>query len=307
LEVRQAADTARPVNVVVPAWFGMADRHHVAKYLDPDAARPLMFVSSTLAGVYGHHLGTADESSIRTVLSLDLRRGWSAGLITVESSGLTEVACWGVPPHRATGRIDDVISSRWLVDHVLAAASTVPGIPAISGVLVIDEDGIAANRVRRALMEHDGGSSECPAFAKRGRRLVPKGIASMRGESDGGVPSVGSLHRALAVLADDDPEQPAMHVVAAEHANFPSATRLPFDLGPDDGSPLHFDVFEQEHRSVGGDPVRGRLVVRAHFVRERGYDRSIVVTFELGANGLFKIGPAAAWRLDWAPPSVDLD
>ncbi len=52
--------------------------------------------------------------------------------------------------------------------------------------------------------------------------------------------------------------------------------------------------------------VKGRAVLRAHLARERGYDRSMVVTFELGSNGLFKIEPAQAWRLVWAPPSADL-
>jgi hypothetical protein len=98
-----------------------------------------------------------------------------------------------------------------------------------------------------------------------------------------------------------------MRVVAAEHAVFPSSTRLTFDLGPDDGSPLHFDVFEQERSEVGLDAVTGRAVLRAHLVRERGYDRSMAVTFALGSNGRFDIGPAKAWRLEWEPPSADLD
>lgn len=305
LEALQGTDPATPVDVVVPAWFGVADRHHVAKHLDPDGARPLVFVSATLAGLYGHHLGRPDESSTHAVLCLDLRRGWSAGLILVAPGGLTEVACWGAPPEAGTGRIDDEVSARWLVDHVLAAASTVPGTPAISGALVMDDDGVASNLVRRTLVERDEGAPKRPAFAKRARTLVAKGVASMRG-SEGPVRSVGSLARALAVQADDDPQQPVMRVVAAEHALFPSSTRLTFDLGPDDGSPLHFDVFEQERSAADLDAVKGRAVFRAHLARERGYDRSMVVTFELGSNGQFNIGPAKAWRLEWEPPSVDL-
>ena len=63
-------------------------------------------------------------------------------------------------------------------------------------------------------------------------------------------------------------------------------------------------MFEQERADAGA--VKGRAVLRAHLVRERGYDRSMVVTFILGSDGLFKIGPAPAWRLEWAPPSLDL-
>jgi hypothetical protein len=149
-EVLHQTDPATPVSIVVPALFGIADRHHVATALDPDGLRQWAFVSSTLAAVYGHHLGRADESSMHAVLCVDLRRGWSAGLVLVEPGGLTEVACWGAPPDDPTGRIDDEVSSRWLVDLLLSDASTVPGTPAISGVLVIDDDGLAANLVRRS-------------------------------------------------------------------------------------------------------------------------------------------------------------
>ncbi len=54
------------------------------------------------------------------------------------------------------------------------------------------------------------------------------------------------------------------------------------------------------------EPSRAAPVLRAHLVRERGYDRSMVVTFILGKDGLFNVGPAPAWRLEWAPPSPDL-
>ncbi len=300
----QRTDPSTPVTVAVPAWYGVADRHHVATHLDPDASRQLILVSSTLAAVHGHHLGRTEESSMHAVLSVDLRRGWSAGLVRVEPSGLTEVACWGASPDDSIGRIDDEVSSRWLVDQLLAAASTVAGVPAISAVLIIDDDGVAANMIRRVLLERDEGGAESAVFVKRARQVVAKGASAMRRE--GRAPeSVGALAHALAVQADDDPEHPAMRVVAAEHAIFPSSTRLTFELGPDDGSPLHFDVYEQERATAAdGEAVRGRAVLRAHLARERGYDRSMVVTFELGADGLFKIGPAMAWRLEWERPSV---
>jgi hypothetical protein len=302
----EGIEPATSVNVVVPAWLGVGDRHHAANRLDPDGVRPLNFVSSTLAGVYGHHLGRTDESSTHAVLCLDLRIGWSAGLVLVEPSGLTEVASWGASPEAGAGRIDDETSSTWLVDHVLAAASTVPGAPAISGVLVMDDDGATSTRVRRTFIDRDEAPPGRPVFSKRARTLIAKGVASMRG-GDAVARSVGSLAHALAVQADDDPQQPAMRVVAAEHAIFPSSTRLTFDLGPDDGSPLHFDLFELDRSEAGLDAVKGRAVLRSHLVRERGYDRSMVVTFQLGSNGRFDIGPAKAWRLEWEPPSVDID
>jgi hypothetical protein len=301
-ELRQTlrhTDATTPVTVVVPAGFGMADRRQLATDLDPDGARQLTLLSSALAAVYGHHLGKVSESSMNAVLCLDLRRGWSAGLVRVEPSGLTEVAAWGASPDEVAEGTDDD-ASRILVDHLMAVASTVPGTPSVSAALLIDDDGVAANSVRRAFRQggHDG--SDIPVFVKRARQLVAKGAAVWQ-RVEGPVPSVGALARALAVLADDGPEQPAMHVIAAEHSLFPSSTRLTFDLGPSDGSPLHFDVFEQERRASDGEVVRGRAVLRANLVRERGYDRNMVVTFELGSDGLFTIGPSKAWSLDWEP------
>ncbi len=97
-----------------------------------------------------------------------------------------------------------------------------------------------------------------------------------------------------------------MHVVAAEHARFPSTTRSVFELGPNDGAPLHFDVYEQHRRAPGDSAVEHRLVVRAHLLRERGYDQNMTVTFELGSNGLLSIAPTKAWRLEWQPGSLGL-
>jgi hypothetical protein len=136
--------------------------------------------------------------------------------------------------------------------------------------------------------------------------LVTNGAAFVR-ESVGIAHSVGALPHALAVRADGDLERPAMHVVAAQHALFPSTTRQTFQLGPNDGSPLHFDVYEQRRVSPGVGLIDNRVVLRAHLVRERGYDQNMVVSFDLGADGLFKIGPTKAWRLDWQPGSLDLE
>ena len=44
-----------------------------------------------------------------------------------------------------------------------------------------------------------------------------------------------------------------------------------------------------------------------HLVRERGYDQNMMVTFELGSNGLLSIGPRNAWSLDWQPGSLELE
>ena len=301
----QRSEPATPVFVAVPAWFGMADRRQVATYLDPDGSWKLTLVSSTLAGVHGHHLGNPGPDSAHSVLCLDLRQGWSAGLVHVAAGRLTEVAVWGAAPGESVDSLETDDGCRSMVEHLAAELSLATNVPPVSAVLVMSGGGDSATRVRRAIEhgEHALAGSTV-LFLKRGRQVVAKGAASMFHPEDA-PSSVGALARSLTVLAEDDPERTAMTVVAAEHALFPSSARLTFDLGPSDGSPLHFDVFEQR-RMMTSETVNS-FVLRAHLVRERGYDRSMVVTFELGADGLFTIGPAQAWRLEWQPGSLDLD
>ena len=297
--------TATPVVVAVPAWFGMADRHQLVSYLDRNGAWPLGLASSTLAGALGHFDATTNQRPKSSVLCLDVRRGWSAGLIRVEPDGLTEVASWGIPPGDVAGRLADAATCTWLVEHLFAASSAIAGTGPIGAVLVIDDAGVRASLVREAVRQCDLVSAECKVVVDRGR-CVAKGAARVH-RSDDLRGSVGALAHALTVRADGDPQRVTMHVVAAEHALFPSTTRQMFELGRDDGSPLHFDIYEQ-HRSVPGDgAIDHRLVVRAHLVRERGFDQNMLVTFELGANGLLSIGPVKAWNLEWEPGSLSLD
>lgn len=303
-ELLRQAGTERPLAVVVPAWFGLADRHQVATSLDPHAELSLALVSSTLAGVYGHPLGDQGQSTTSTVLCLDVRCGWSAGLILVEPGRLTEIASWGASPDEPSGRVDDAAGCRWLVDHLSAEVSAVTGTPAISSLLVMDDGSTTADLVRRAVGRNDQAWAGCPVSVKRGRQLIARGAVLLR-ECGGGPPSVGALSRALAVRADDSHVDSAMHVITPEHSLYPSTTRQTFDLGPNDGSPLHFDVYEQRRDHANGGAIVSRAVLRAHLVRERGYDRNIVVTFELGGDGLFRIGPARAWSVEWQPGSLD--
>jgi hypothetical protein len=135
---------------------------------------------------------------------------------------------------------------------------------------------------------------------------VVAGGASLVRRTDRPPRSVGALAYALTVRADGDPERIAMDVVTPVHARVPSTTRRTFDLGPNDGSPLHFDVFEQ-HGAPGDDTVEHRLVVRAHLRRERGFDQNTVVSFDLGSNGLLSIGPTKAWSLEWQPGTLVFD
>ncbi len=301
----QRTDTETPVAVAVPAWFGMADRHQLATYLDPSEARPVGLVSSTLAGVYGHHSTAISQLPGSTVLCLDVRRGWSAGLVRVEPDGFTEIASWGIGPHEVAGRLDDAVVSPWLVDHLFVAASAIVDVDPIRAVLVIDDAGDRADLIQHAIRQSDHPWAQCQV-AVDGSRCVVEGEEAMLGRSDTLGHSVGALANALTVRADGDPERLAMYVVAEEHALFPSTTRPVFELGPNDGAPLHFDVYEQRRGAPGSNAVDHRFVVRAHLLRERGYDRNMMVTFELGLNGLLSIGPTKAWGLEWQPGSLGL-
>ena len=295
----------RPVAVAIPAWFGMADRHQLATYLGPGGERSVELVSSCLAAVsdrYGH----TTRRSKSVVLCLDVRMGWSAGLIVVESGGPTEIAAWGVAPHDVAGRLDDAVICLWLVDHLFTAASAIPGVELVNTALVIGDGGRRAGLIRDAVRQCAHPLARCSVVVARGAQTVINGTALLC-RHDRAQPSAGALAHALTVRADGDPERLAMHVVAEEHASFPSATRQLFELGPDDGAPLHFDVYEQHRSAPGEGAVDHRLVVRANLVRERGYDQSVMVTFELGLDGLLSVGPVKAWRLDWQPGSLDLE
>ena len=294
------------VAVAVPAWFGMADRHQLLAHLDPDGTMPIGLVSSTLAGAYCHGDETSGHLSRSAVLCLDVRQGWSAGLVQVEPDGLSEVAAWAIGPHDVAGRLDDGVVSPWLVDHLFVAASALTETESMRNVLVIDDVGVRADQIRQAIRDSDHSWADCQVIVDNGSGVTVGGEAMLR-HSDGPPPSVGALAHALSVRADSDPERLAMHIVAAEHAQFPSTTRHTFDLGPNDGAPLHFDVYEQHRGAPDEHTVEHRLVVRAHLLRERGFDQTMVVTFELGSNGLLSIGPIKAWRLEWESGSLGLE
>lgn len=293
-----------PIVVAVPSWFGMADRHQLMTYLDPDGDRHLRLVSSTLAAARGRYPGRSTRRK-DPVLCLDVRVGWSAGLVRFEADGPTEVAAWGIAPHEVTGRLDDEVTCPWFVEHLLTAAAAFDDVQSIR-VMVIDDVGARAELVRHAVRHHGHPWARYPVVAGRGRQFVIPGTEQFA-RSESMTRQIGALAHALTVRADSDPERLTMHVIAPEHSRFPSTARQLFELGPNDGAPLHFDVYERHRAAPGEGSVEHRLVVRAHLVRERGYDQTMMVTFELGANGLLSVGPVKAWHLEWQPGSLDLE
>jgi hypothetical protein len=294
-----------PVMVAIPSWLGMADRHQLVKHLAPDGTRPVTLVSSTLAATHGHYGDGASQHSGVFVLCLDVRWGWTAGLVRVEPDSLTEVASWAFAAGAANSPIDDSRMSVRLLDHIVTASAAIVHPDSIGTVLVIDTDGARADHLRQAVAS-GAAFSHCAVLVERDRRVVAQG-AAMLGAERGVKRSVGALAHALAVRAPGGADRLAMHVVAAEHTIVPSSTRQAFDLGPNDGSPLLFEVYEQRLRAPGNNAVDHHLVLVAHLVRERGYDQTMLVTFQLTTDGLLSIAPVKAWRLDWQPGSLNLD
>ncbi len=190
-------DTETPVAVAVPAWFGMADRHELATYLDPSGVRPLGLVSSTLAGVYGHDAAASNQRPGSVMLCLDVRRGWSAGLVRFEQEGLTEIAAWGIGPHEVTGQLDERGASSSLVDHLVVAASATSGDGSITAVLVIDDAGDRADLIREALRQSDQPWAARPG---RRRRLAVCGGGRAGDAWSLGIP--GALGRGLGARLD---------------------------------------------------------------------------------------------------------
>jgi hypothetical protein len=293
-----------PVAVAVPAWFTMADRRQLLTHLNPEGARQVGLVSSALAGAHSRHESRSGRS-LAPELVLDVRVGWSAGLIHFTADGLTEVAAWGIAPHDG-GDVDDEIVCPWFIDQLFAASEAVPGTRSIHAVLVIDDVGERTELVRQAVKRCTHPLAGCSVNAGQGKDVMTGGV-ELVARPDGVRHTVGALTHALTVRADGDPERLAMCVVAVEHALFPSTSRQLFELGPDDGVPLHFEIYEQHRSAPTESTIDHRLVVRANLVRERGYDQNMMVTFELGSNGLLSIGPRNAWSLDWQPGSLELE
>ena len=269
-----------PVAVAVPAWFTMADRRQLLTHLNPEGARQVGLVSSALAGAHSRHVSRSGPS-LAPELVLDVRVGWSAGLIHCTADGLTEVAAWGIAPHDG-GDVDDAIVCPWFIDQLFAASEAVPGTRSIHAVLVIDDVGERTELVRQAVKRCTHPLAGCSVNAGQGKDVMTGGV-ELVARPDGVRHTVGALTHALTV------------------------SRQLFELGPDDGVPLHFEIYEQHRSAPTESTIDHRLVVRANLVRERGYDQNMMVTFELGSNGLLSIGPRNAWSLDWQPGSLELE
>ncbi len=114
----------------------------------------------------------------------------------------------------------------------------------------------------------------------------------------------GTLGRRIGVLMENRDGVPVVHPVVERGAEVPSVHEQLFDLGPDDGSEVYLDLYEQTELSLSDDPKGHRIVATAELrfgVRRRP---EVAVTFETGADGRFSVGPPDMWALAWHPAEV---
>ncbi len=116
----------------------------------------------------------------------------------------------------------------------------------------------------------------------------------------------GSLGRRIGVLMDDRAGSPLVHPVVERGAAVPSVYEQLFDLGPEDGSEVYLDLYEQDGLLLSDEPSEHHVFATAHLrdgVRRRP---EVTVTFELGVDARFAVGPQHMWALAWRPAEVDV-
>lgn len=138
--------------------------------------------------------------------------------------------------------------------------------------------------------------------------VVPMSADEQGHESGGagGWVVTGSLGRRIGVLMDDSAESSAVHPVVERGAAVPSVYEQLFDLGSEDGSEVYLDLYEQDGLLLSDEPSEHHVFATANFrdgVRRRP---EVTVTFELGVDGRFAVGPQHMWAVAWRPAEVDV-
>jgi len=293
------------VGVAVPAWMSLADRLQLRAALDPDHQYSMRILTSTLAAVSGVESGRPDVDSSTTVLCVDLRIGFSASVVVTDHAGATEVGAWGAAPDGADAPARDVLGLAAMFDVLFTAAAQLPEVSGITEIIVICYDRATAADVDFALLWCDHPWATAPLTLTAGNNLVAGG-AAVAAENDAGFQVASTLTRALEVRTEDDSEEGRMHVVLPQFTKAPHASRLSFDLGPEDGKPLRVEVYEQVGWIPDGHQRDHRLLLVAHLVRERGFDPDVAVSFVIDADGSFAVGPSRAWNNTWQPGAIEL-
>lgn len=323
------------IGVAAPAWLGIHERTQLAEVIDPRRRHALVGCSTTMAAAIGTNLAADEPLRSELVLCLDLEVGFSASIVEIGDESVHEWCSVGLSPQLLRGETVGlgIVPGTRQRDRALALLhreAVELGCGGIERVVALGEEPV--DELVRLLEGVDSAWSGCPLDAVRGRAAVARGaafLADPRGglemfdvatiawsgtpdagdEPDAPAPSwsvSGALGRRLGVLMDDRDGRPVVHPIIERGSAMPSVHEQLFDLGPDDGSDVFIDLYEQHGIAPSDDPVDHRVVATAHLRPDAMRRAEVTVTFELGVDGRFAVGPPSMWTMAWHPPEVDV-
>ncbi len=299
---------SRSIGIAVPAWLGQADRRQLRQQLDPGNEWSITMMNSTLAAVCGGEFAHEGEAPPANVLCLDLRVGFSASVVVVGHSSVTEVGAWGAADGDRDAPARNVDGLAEVLDRLLDDIARL-GLTSIDEILLV-VDGAATGDTTPALVcaaldrcAHPWASTPVDVLADH--RFVTAG-AAMSIEPRRAFDVTSSIARGLAVRSCIRLFNPRMHVIVPQHTRVMTILRQSFDLGPDDGSALHVEIFEQTGMWPSGLSTDHRPVATVGFIGERGYDQRTVAAISIDRDGALAIGPNKAWRTDWHRGPLDV-
>jgi hypothetical protein len=323
------------IGIAAPVWLGIHERTQLAEVIDPRRRHTLMACSTPMAAAIGTNLGGEEPLRRELVLALDLEVGFSASIVEVGTSSVRERCSIGLSPQllRAETVGLGIVPGTRHRDRALAELHRVSvelGCADIERVVAVGEE--LVDDIDRLIGGVDETWAQRPLDAVSGRSAVARGAAFLadplggvevfdvatvawsdtdgaQGESDALVPRwevSGGLGRRIGVLMDDRDGAPVVHPVVERGAALPSVHEQLFDLGPDDGSDVFLDLYEQHSVGLTDDPVDHRVVATAHLRPDAVRRAEVTVTFELGRDGRFAVGPSNMWTLAWHPAEVDV-
>lgn len=315
---REVPDHERvAVGVAVPAWFGLPERRELVGLLDPGGRYELSCCTTSLAAALMSSLTQARPLQAEHVLCIDLGVGWAGSVVAIGSDEVVEVASAGLAPLegvRPPGRVDVTAA----LDALLAAAGAA-GVHEIGRVLVVGATGWPVDAVDEVVADLRRRSSAAVVEVATDRGVVSEGaavFADVRGGlrllgvdvPGGGELAVhGSCTRSIGVLVDDgEGSGLAVQAVVPAHVRLPAERSETFDLGPDDGSEIYLDVFEQRTIGSSADPADHRVVLSGRLRAGERHRDELTVTFTVGAAGLLELGPPGRWTTTWYPGQVDI-
>ncbi|MCX6521457.1 MAG: hypothetical protein NTZ21_12410 [Actinobacteria bacterium] len=323
------------IGIAAPAWLGIHERTQLAEVVDPRQRHTLVACSTTMAGVIGTNLAGEEPLQRELVLCLDLEVGFSASIVEIGEASIREWCSVGLSPQLLRGETVGlgIVPGTRQRDRALAVLhgeAVELGCADVGRVVALGEEPV--DDLVRLLAQADPVWAERPLEAVRGRGPVARGAAFLADPRGGlemfdvatiawsGTPDAGdepdplslnwhvsgALGKRLGVLMDDRDGRPVVHPVVERGSSVPSIHEQLFDLGPDDGSDVFLDLYEQHGVTPSDDPVDHRVVATAHLRPDAMRRSEVTVTFEHGVDGRFAVGPTSMWTLVWHSAEVDV-